>query len=77
MTNEFVLEAIQREFPESIVQYSDSYGMLTIEIKKRRNKKGNPLSKNNFFGFSLSYRYNRDSLPGQYREGIGSNLPFA
>ncbi|MBS1549164.1 MAG: NADH-quinone oxidoreductase subunit C [Bacteroidetes bacterium] len=39
MTNEFVLEAIQREFPESIVQYSDSYGMLTIEIKKEEIKK--------------------------------------
>ena len=39
MTNEFVLEAIQREFPESIVQHSDSYGMLTIEIKKEEIKK--------------------------------------
>ena len=34
MTNEFVLEAINREFPEAIVSTKDSYGMLTLEIKK-------------------------------------------
>ena len=39
MTNEFVLEAISREFPESVVQTSESYGMLTLEIKKDDIKK--------------------------------------
>ncbi|UQB70394.1 NADH-quinone oxidoreductase subunit C [Epilithonimonas zeae] len=39
MTNEFVLEAITREFPESVVSSSEPYGMLTIEIKKDDIKK--------------------------------------
>lgn len=39
MTNEFVLEAINREFPESIIAVSEPYGMLTIEIKKEDIKK--------------------------------------
>lgn len=39
MTNEFVLEAISREFPKSVVQTSESYGMLTLEIKKDDIKK--------------------------------------
>lgn len=39
MTNEFVLEGIQREFPESIVSSSEPYGMLTLEIKKDDLKK--------------------------------------
>ena len=39
MTNEFVLEAITREFPESVVSSSEPYGMLTIEIKKEDIKK--------------------------------------
>ncbi|MBS1572409.1 MAG: NADH-quinone oxidoreductase subunit C [Bacteroidetes bacterium] len=34
MTNEYVLEAISREFPESVISHFDSYGMLTVEIKK-------------------------------------------
>jgi len=32
MTNEFVLEAITREFPESVISSSEPYGMLTIEV---------------------------------------------
>ena len=39
MTNEFVLEAINREFPESVVAISEPYGMLTVEVKKEDIKK--------------------------------------
>ncbi len=39
MTNEFVLEALSREFPESILHSSEPYGMLTLEIKKEHIKK--------------------------------------
>lgn len=39
MTNEFVLEAITREFPESVTSSSEPYGMLTIEVKKEDLKK--------------------------------------
>ncbi|MBL7880898.1 MAG: NADH-quinone oxidoreductase subunit C [Chryseobacterium gambrini] len=39
MTNEFVLEAITREFPESVIESSEPYGMLTIEVKKEDLKK--------------------------------------
>lgn len=39
MTNEFVLEAITREFPESVIASSEPYGMLTIEVKKEDLKK--------------------------------------
>ncbi|MBB4808158.1 NADH-quinone oxidoreductase subunit C [Chryseobacterium defluvii] len=39
MTNEFVLEAITREFPGSVISSSEPYGMLTVEIKKEDIKK--------------------------------------
>ncbi len=39
MTNEFVLEAISREFPESVISSSEPYGLLTVEIKKEDIKK--------------------------------------
>ncbi|WP_295231476.1 NADH-quinone oxidoreductase subunit C [uncultured Chryseobacterium sp.] len=39
MTNEFVLEAITREFPDSVISSSEPYGMLTIEVKKEDLKK--------------------------------------
>ena len=39
MTNEFVLEAITREFPDSVISSSQPYGMLTVEIKKDDIKK--------------------------------------
>ncbi|WP_209389160.1 NADH-quinone oxidoreductase subunit C [Chryseobacterium sp. RR2-3-20] len=39
MTNEYVLEAITREFPESVLSHSEPYGMLTMEIKKEDIKK--------------------------------------
>lgn len=39
MTNAFVLEAITREFPESVLHVSEPYGMLTLEIKKEDLKK--------------------------------------
>ncbi|WP_294333517.1 NADH-quinone oxidoreductase subunit C [uncultured Chryseobacterium sp.] len=39
MTNEFVLEAITREFPESVIASAEPYGMLTVEVKKEDLKK--------------------------------------
>ena len=39
MTNDFVLEAITKEFPESFISSSEPYGMLTVEIKKEDIKK--------------------------------------
>lgn len=39
MTNEFVLEAITREFPESVISYATPYDFLTLEIKKEDIKK--------------------------------------
>jgi NADH-quinone oxidoreductase subunit C len=39
MTNEFVLEAITREFPGSVISSSEPYGMLTVEVKKDDIKK--------------------------------------
>ena len=38
-SNEFVLEALTREFQESILHSSEPYGMLTLEIKKEDIKK--------------------------------------
>ena len=38
-TNNFVQEAITREFPDSVLNVSESYGMLTLEIKKEDLKK--------------------------------------
>lgn len=39
MTNEFVLTALQREFPDEILSYAEPYGMLTVEVKKDAVKK--------------------------------------
>lgn len=39
MNSEFILEAIDREFPDVILDASESYGILTIEIKKSEIKK--------------------------------------
>lgn len=39
MTNEFVLEAITREFPDAVLNSSEPHGMLTLEIKKEEIKK--------------------------------------
>lgn len=39
MTSEFVLEAINREFPEAVISSSEPYGFLTVEIKKEELKK--------------------------------------
>ena len=39
MTNEFVLEAITREFPETVIASSEPYGLLTLEVKKEDLKK--------------------------------------
>lgn len=39
MTNEFVLEAINREFPGVVLSSYEPYGFLTLEIKKEEIKK--------------------------------------
>lgn len=39
MTNEFVLDAIKREFPDSVITAAEPYGMLTLEVKKDDVKK--------------------------------------
>ena len=39
MNSEYILEAIDREFPEAILDASETHGMLTIEIKKEEIKK--------------------------------------
>lgn len=39
MTNEFVLEAIKREFPDSAITSYEPYGMLTLEVPKEDLKK--------------------------------------
>lgn len=39
MTSEFVLEAINREFPGTVIASSEPYGLLTLEIKKEDIKK--------------------------------------
>lgn len=39
MTNEFVLEALTREFPDAIFNPSEPYGMLTVEVRKEDVKK--------------------------------------
>lgn len=39
MTNEFVLEALTREFPEAVLSYATPYDFLTVEIRKEDIKK--------------------------------------
>lgn len=39
LNNQFVLEAISREFPDAVVSSSEPYGLLTVEIKKEEIKK--------------------------------------
>ena len=39
MTNEFVLEANNREFPDAVIASSEPFGFLTIEVKKEELKK--------------------------------------
>ncbi|MDY3521165.1 NADH-quinone oxidoreductase subunit C [Riemerella anatipestifer] len=39
MNNEFVLEAINREFPEAVLSVSEPHGLLTLEVKKEEVKK--------------------------------------
>ncbi len=39
MTSEFVLEAINREFPDAVITSSEPYGFLTLEVKKEEIKK--------------------------------------
>lgn len=39
MTNEFVLEAINREFPEAVITSSEPYGIFTLEVRKEALKK--------------------------------------
>ena len=39
MTSEFVLEAINREFPVAVISSSEPYVFLTVEVKKEELKK--------------------------------------
>lgn len=39
MTTEFLTEAISREFPEAILSSEETYGMLSLEIRKEDLKK--------------------------------------
>lgn len=52
-TNNFVLEAISREFPGSIIESSEPYGMLTLEIKKADLKKVVHHMKDSTLGFTF------------------------
>ncbi len=53
MTNEFVLEAITREFPDAVLHSSEPYGFLTLEIKKEEIKKVIHHLKESSLGFSF------------------------
>ena len=52
-TNDLVLEAISREFPQSILRNSESYGMLELEIKKEDLKKVVHHIKDSTLGFTF------------------------
>ena len=52
-TNSFFLEAISREFPESLIASSEPYGMLTLEIKKEDLKKVVHHMKDSSLGFTF------------------------
>lgn len=52
-TNSFVLEALTREFPESVLHSSEPYGMLTLEIKKEDLKKVVHHLKDSSLGFTF------------------------
>ncbi len=52
-TNDFVLEAISREFSDSVIHSSEPYGMLTIEIKKEDIKKVIHHLKDSSLGFTF------------------------
>ena len=52
-TNDFVLEAISREFSDSVIHSSETYGMLTIEIKKEDIKKVIHHLKDSSLGFTF------------------------
>ena len=41
MNSEYILEAIDREFPEAILDASETHGMLTIEINSWNKPKAN------------------------------------
>lgn len=52
-TNNFVLEAISREFPDSVISSSEPYGMLTLEVKKNDLKKIVHHMKDSTLGFTF------------------------
>ena len=64
LTNELVLEAISREFPEVVLNSSEPYGLLTIELKKEETKKVIHYLKESSYEFIFPYRYLWSSLPG-------------
>lgn len=39
LTNELLMEALSREFPDAVLDSSEPYGLLTVEIKKSEVKK--------------------------------------
>jgi NADH-quinone oxidoreductase subunit C len=53
LTNNFVLEAISREFPESVLGTTETYGMLSIEIKNGDLKKIVHHMKDSTLGFTF------------------------
>lgn len=53
MTNEFVLEALTREFPDSVLHHYEPYGMLTLEVKKEDIKKIIHFMKDSSLGFNF------------------------
>ena len=53
MTNEFVLEALTREFPDAVLNSSEPYGFLTIEIKKSEIKKVIHYLRDSSLGFNF------------------------
>lgn len=70
MTNEFVLEAINREFPEAVLATSEPYGLLTLEIKKEEIKKVIHHLKSS----SLNFMFLTDICGIHYPENIEKEL---
>jgi NADH-quinone oxidoreductase subunit C len=70
MTNEFILEAINREFPESVVSVSEPYDFLTVEIKKSDLKKVIHYLKDS----NLNFHFLTDLTGVHYPENEGKEL---
>lgn len=70
MNNEFVLEAIQREFPEAVLYSSEPYGLLTLEIRREDIKKVIHHLKDS----SLEIQFLTDICGVHYPEVLGKEL---